>query len=325
MMYPAGGVNPTGFVIWTKAGDASATYNAAYTVTLGTVATPTFATTTQCKYSLMGLAPGTAYQVKVEAKNKVGSSPLSGESDPVTTTAVTSKVAFGMTIDLEFSQWETKRPSIVSAIGSVLKVDPLLVEILHAHAGSTVLQVEVATSDPAGVSQSIRTLRVSSTSGQQLLANYSVLTVSQPTNLTTVGTASINTISPTIGEAGASTAVTLTGEGFSAQSDCTVDGETSPLEFRSQFSVVCTVTPTVLSRRSGPSVSQMFITVTSGRNAKAFYAYAPFSLESIVPSSGFAVGGAAGGGPVDVDGGRVMMDLLNSGPALARMVAHPSY
>lgn len=310
-----GGVNPIKFVVFVEL-DGSGVYVVSEVVTFQLAASANFASTTQCGYTLPGLTQGVAYRVKLQAINKIGESPLSTASKSVTTVALVSKVGFGVTLALDFEKWERKRPMVVAALAKELETSANLIEIMHAHSGSTVLQIEVAAADKAAMCRKVNRLYTI-----QSLANSSIVAVTAPVNLSASGI-KIDSISPNIGVSHQPIVVTLRGDGFQTNSQCNIGGSVTPVHYVSELQVLCTVHQLLMSYER---TTKTLVTIVGGQNAKPFTTHSPFMTQNVTPASGKAVGGAAGDiygtdGIVLITGGEVLRDVLNSQPDISLMV-----
>ena len=88
-----------------------------------------------------------------------------------------SKLGFELTLNLDFDQWDVNKPKVLGALAENLDVDTNQIQILQAHAGSTILDLEIA----SAVAETPRLAgRVSHLQEEGSLAGIPILSVTAP-------------------------------------------------------------------------------------------------------------------------------------------------
>ena len=148
------------------------------------------------------------------------------------------QVAFEATLDFEFSQWESKRATVMEAMASKLGVSIEVVQVVSARPGS-VLQFEVATSNSVTLSSAVVSMEQES---GLTLGGISVSYVSPPVSLKVEGD-QVLTLLPNSAPMSSAASVLLTSTTTSFSSSqfpvCTVNGVDVNTSFVSGSQVRC--------------------------------------------------------------------------------------
>lgn len=250
------------------------------------------------------LSADSTFRVRIAATNAIGTGPYSTPSNEISF-FVEKSIQFVTRLDLPFSQWPSKEQAYKTEIASKLNVNTGKIT-LTARAGSTVVTnvAVVESSNVAAAENAVQTMQTQSSSNALTLGGVSALSMSSPTSLTSngPGIATNKGLVPNIGSSSGSTVVTITGSGADSFSSSTIVSCNGVDITPSSFSRRSTYQTLVVTLPPQTGLPQFLVGIKGGSNAVTFYQYthSALTVQSISPTSGNIVGGAAGGGIVTV-------------------------